>query len=140
MMGIHHRDWAGSAEKVLIVAADPGDAIEHRREICARNAGITCVCDVAEAAEAARTERYDAILVFARADASATALMLRLMKAEAAGAPRLLFLVDAAASPAYAAAMAAADETMAMSLSTRRVCDAAGIGLATGFPQRAAFG
>jgi hypothetical protein len=140
MMAIRHKESSGNAEKVLVVAADPGDAVSHRREICARSAELTSVCEVAEAANAVRSDRFDAIFVFARADACATALLLALLKAEAHGAPRVMLLVDAAGSARYAAAMAIADETMALSLSTRRVCDAAGIGLTAGFPHRVAFG
>jgi hypothetical protein len=140
MTAIRYREASPGAEKVLVIAADPAEAIEHRREIGARSAELTSVCEVSEAAEAARSDRYDAVFVFARPDAEATALLLALLKAEAAGAPRLMLLVAAAEARRYAAAMCIADETLALSLSIRRVCDAAGLGLRSGFPQRLAFG
>lgn len=140
MMAIRSSEFSIGTEKVLVVAADPAEAMAHRREICARYAELTTVCDPAEAAAAARGERFDAIFVFARADAAATALLLRLLQGEARGAPRIVLLVEACEADGYAAAMEIAEETMALTLSSRRVCDAAGIGLRTGFPQRIAFG
>jgi hypothetical protein len=128
------------AERVLVVACAAEACAGVAHEIAAREGSIRITLDVPSAAEAIRTGVFDVIMLHARPDPSATLLLLTLLRAEAKGVPLLLLVVDPDAIAGHTSAAALADETMATTLSARRLCDAAGIGLRTSFSERRAFG
>jgi DNA-binding NtrC family response regulator len=140
MSDIFDTDRTGACERVLIVAPDAALTETFRAEISGRGAQLVAAQEIGIAAKAVRRQRFDVILVAAREDAGATALLAALLKAEARGAPRLLLLLDADRASRYDAAILAADEVVALSLSPKRICDTAGVGATTGYPRMAAFG
>ncbi len=121
-----------AAERVLILAPDADAAEPVRREAARRGADLLSLTEVSQATDAVRAAPFDIILVAAREDAGATALLLRLIKAAACGAPRILLLLDVAKAALYDASIRTADETMSLALTPGRVCDAAGVGVAAG--------
>jgi hypothetical protein len=133
------RPRQGERERVLLVAQDHALSAVGA-EAARRGAEVGALTEVAAAAAAVRRVAYDVVMVAARTDPRATALLTTLLKADALGAPRLLLLVDTADAARHAAAMQAADETLAIGLPARRICDAAGLGLGAGFQPAAAFG
>jgi DNA-binding response OmpR family regulator len=134
------RPGADSAERVLVVASATEDCAALAHEIAAREGLSRIALDVPSAAEALRTDSFDVIMLHARPDPAATLLLLTLLRAQAKGGPLLLLVVDPDAIDRHSAAATLADETMAATLSARRMCDAAGIGLRSGFSDRRAFG
>jgi hypothetical protein len=140
MMTIAWTDKVAASEQVLVVAADADSVAPLCDELTRRGAGLAVASDVAEAALAVRTRRFDIMLVAARDDAAATALLLRSMRAEALGAPRILFIVPAADAARHGASLLLADETMASTLSAKRIADAAGVGVALALQSGSAFG
>jgi DNA-binding response OmpR family regulator len=133
-----HRHQA--LERVLL-AAHPADGLPAlAAEAGRRGAEVETALEVADAAQAVRARRFDAVLLAARPEPDATALLAALLKAEGRGRPRIVLLVDVSEAHRYGAAMLAADETVAAHLPARRICDTAGVGLTQGFQRHAAFG
>ncbi len=136
MLRTGYTDRSGGAERVLLIAGDTEAAAPLAREFGRRDAALTTAASISQAAASCRAGHYDVIVVAAREDAHATALLVSMARAVAKGAPRVLLLIDVSQAERYAAAIALADETASIALSARRLADTAGIG----FQQGSAFG
>jgi DNA-binding response OmpR family regulator len=98
MMNRAYTQETSAVLRALVVASDAEASAPLCFELMRRGASVSAMVDVQRAGEAARTSQFDVILVAARPDANATALLLQLLKAEALGSPRILLLVDPAAA------------------------------------------
>jgi hypothetical protein len=117
-----------AVERVLVVASGALPLTDVCRELIERGAAVSVCSALPQAAQTLRTTAFDVVLVSAREDANATALFLRLVKAEALGSPRVLLLVDPAEAGRYAHSVGQADELLASTLGARRIADATGVG------------
>ncbi len=115
--------------RVLVVASDAAASTPLCLELMRRGASVSALMEIQAAGEAVRKQAFDVILVAARGEANATALMLQMLKAEALGSPRILLLVDPQEATALGQAMFVADETLAASLAPETIADATGIGV-----------
>jgi hypothetical protein len=121
--------------RALVVASDAEASAPLCFELMRRGASVSAMVDIQRAGEAARATPFDVILVAARPDANATALLLQLLKAEALGSPRVLLLVDPATAGSYGQAIFTADEMLAATLSPAHIADATGIGVEAQAPK-----
>jgi hypothetical protein len=119
----------GAIVRVLVVAADAASTAPVCMELMQRGASVSALSDIGQAGAAARQAPYDIIIVHAREDANATALLLQMLKAEALGSPRVLLLVDPVKATDYGQAIFTADEMLASSLAAGQIADATGIGV-----------
>lgn len=117
-----------AVERVLVVASGVLPLADVCRELIERGAAVSVCSALPHAAQTLRATAFDVILVSAREDANATALFLRLVKAEALGSPRVLLLVDPAEAGRYAHSVGQADEMLASTLGAKRIADATGVG------------
>jgi hypothetical protein len=121
--------------RTLVIAPDAAAWAPLCLELMSRGASVSAIADIHQAGNAARQSQFDVILVAAREDANATALLLQLLKAEALGSPRILLLIDPATATSYGAAIFAADEMLAATLTPSHIADATGIGVAAAAPK-----
>ena len=113
--------------RVLVVARDVAMARAACAELLRRGASVSAAPGIKEAAALVRQRPFDSILVHGREDAGATALLLKLLKAEALGEPRILLLVDPEQASAFMQSVPLADEVVASTLEAGRIADAAGV-------------
>jgi len=135
MLNRAYTEKAGVIERVLVVAADAAAAGPLCFELMRRGANVSAMAGIVEAADAARRQQFDVILVTARDDANATALFLRMLKAEALGSPRILLLVDPSSATRFDSAIFVSDEMLASSMAPERIADATGIGVEAQAPK-----
>jgi len=119
---------ASALERVLVIAGD-ATAGPLGLELMRRGASVAATNDIGRAADALRREPFDIVIVAARADADATALLIALARAATGGKAAILLLVDLARAASYGTAIFAADEILGASLPPRRIADATGVGL-----------
>lgn len=119
---------ASAMERVLVIAAESA-AAPLCLELMRRGASVSAAADVASAAEALRRSRFETVIVAARADADATALLIALVRAGTRARANIILLVELDQARRYGSAIFAADEILAASLPTRRIADATGVGL-----------
>jgi hypothetical protein len=129
MLNRAYTQGASAVARVLVVAADAAASAPVCVELMRRGASVSAMADIAQAAQAARQAPFDIIMVSAREDANATALLLQVLKAEALGSPRVLLLVDPTTANDYGQAIFTADEMLASSLAAAQIADATGIGV-----------
>ncbi len=116
-------------ERVLVIAP-----VDQARALCTEALIRGAICrvahDVVEASAEAAGGVHDVIVLAALHEVSATALMLRLLRA---AQPRtsIYLLVDQAQAAALGDAALDADELLVASLSAARIVTATGIGLRT---------
>jgi hypothetical protein len=127
-MNVNHlRERFERRERVLVAAPVGGALAALTAELRNRGAEVLCAGDI-EGATDASAGGLEAAYVAARDSLEATALLLGLLGARAAGA-RLMLVVPAQDASAYADLAALAEETMTFALSPARMADAAGIGM-----------
>jgi hypothetical protein len=114
-------------ERVLVVAQE-SIARPLCLELLGRGAAVAAADDIGRAAAALRRERFDIVIVAARADADATALMIGLARAATGGKANILLLIDFEDAARYGAAIYAADEIIGASVPPKRIADATGVG------------
>lgn len=126
---MHHAKAQAFAHpsRVLVVAQDVAMTRAACAELLRRGASVTAAPGIREAAELARQRPFDSILVHGRDDAGSTALLLKLLKAEAVGEPRILLLVDPEQASAFMQSVTVADEVVASTLDAGRIADVAGV-------------
>ena len=122
-----HLNGKAAIARVLAVAP-AGGLTPVCLELMRRGASVSAIEGLQEAAAAARLHAFDVILVAAREDSNATALLLNLLKAEALGSPRILLLVDPQRAASFSHALFQADETVSADLDAARLADATGLG------------
>ncbi len=120
---------SSAVERVMVVASDAAAMAPVCLELMRRGASVSAFAGVQDAATSARQHVFDVILVSAREDANATALFLKLIKAEALGSPRVLLIVDPERANDYGLSIFQADEMLAATLRPERIADATGIGI-----------
>jgi Thaumarchaeal output domain 1 len=130
---------ASAVERVLFVASDAAASAPLCLELMRRGASVSAMVEIAQATAAARQQQFDIILVNAREDANATALLLQVLKAEALGNPKILLLVDPERATDYGQAIFTADEMLASTLNPERIADATGIGFESEAPKAASL-
>ncbi|MGL4324452.1 MAG: hypothetical protein ACRCTD_10475, partial [Beijerinckiaceae bacterium] len=116
-----------TTSRVLVVAQEPETTRAACAEILRRGGVVSAAPGIKEAAMLARQRLFDTILVHAREDAGATALLLKLLKAEAIGDPRILLLVDPDQASAFMQSVPVADDVLASTSPAARIADVAGI-------------
>ncbi len=126
---------ASAVERVLVVAANAAASAPLCLELMRRGASVSAMDEIAQATAAARQQQYDVIMVAARDDANATALLLQVLKAESLGSPKILLLIDPERATSYGTAIFTADEMLASTLNPERIADATGIGVETEAPR-----
>ncbi len=99
------------------------------RELALRGADVSSIEDIGRASEALQRQPLDIVIVAARPDADATALLIALARAHTRGKATILLLVDLARAESYGRAIFAADEILGLSLAPQRIADATGVGL-----------
>ena len=119
---------ASHADRVLVIGSDATTG-PLSRELTRRGADVSAIADIGRAAEALRKQPLDIVIVTARPDADATALLIALARASTNGKATILLLVDLAQAERYGRAMFAADEILGLSLTPQRIADATGVGL-----------
>jgi hypothetical protein len=139
MLNRAYTERASVVERVLVVAADAAATAPLCFELMRRGASVSALDGIVEAADAARRQQFDVVLVAAREDANATALFLQMLKAEALGSPRVMLLVDPARATHHGASIFVSDEMLASSLSPERIADATGIGVTAEAPKAQAL-
>ncbi len=135
MMNRAYTQAASAVERVLVVAADATASAPLCLELMKRGASVSAMGEIALATAAARQQQFDVIMVAARDDTNATALLLQVLKAEALGSPKILLLIDPERATSYGTAIFAADEMLASTLNPERIADATGIGVETEAPR-----
>lgn len=135
MLNRAYTPGASAVVRVLVVAQEAAASAPLCLELMRRGASVSALQEIGAAAESARRHAFDVVLVAAREDANATALLLQMLKAEALGAPRILLLVDPLAAAAHGQAMFTADETLAATLAPETIADATGIGVEQAAPR-----
>lgn len=113
--------------RVLVVAQDAETARAACAEILKRGGAVSAAPGIKEAAQIVRQRQFDTIIVYGREDAAATALFLKLLKAEALGDPRILLLVDPEQASAFMQSVTLADEVVSSNIPASRIADAAGV-------------
>ena len=116
-----------AAERVLVIGG--ATTAPLTRELTRRGADVSAIEDIGRAADALRQQPLDIVIVAARPDADATALLIALARAATNGKATILLLIDLAQAPRYGRAMFAADEILGLSLAPQRIADATGVGL-----------
>ncbi len=122
------REASDAAERVLVIGCDT-DMAPLGRELARRGANVSTVSDIAGASQALQRQPLDIVIVAARPDADATALLIALARAHTGGKATILLLVDLARAQSYGRAIFAADEILGQSLAPQRIADATGVGL-----------
>jgi hypothetical protein len=135
MMNRAYTQAASAVERVLVVASDAAATAPLCLELMRRGASVSAMAEIAQATTAARQQQYDVIMVAARDDANATALLLQVLKAEALGSPKILLLIDPEKATSYGPAIFTADEMLASTLNPERIADATGIGVEAEAPR-----
>jgi Thaumarchaeal output domain 1 len=135
MMNRAYTQAASALERVLVVAQDAAASAPLCLELMRRGASVSAMAEIAQATTAARQQQYDVIMVAARDDANATALLLQALKAEALGSPKILLLIDPEKATSYGPAIFTADEMLASTLNPERIADATGIGVEAEAPR-----
>ena len=122
--------WEAShaAERVLVIGGE-ADMAPLGRELVRRGADVSTIEDIARASQALQRQPLDIVIVAARPDADATALLIALARAHTGGKATILLLVDLARADGYGRAIFAADEILGQSLAPQRIADATGVGL-----------
>lgn len=121
------REASHAAERVLVIGADAAMG-PLARELTMRGADVSSIEDISGAAEALQRRPLDFVIVAARQDADATALLIALARAATNGKATILLLVDLARAASYGRAIFAADEILGLSLAPQRIADATGVG------------
>ncbi len=98
-------------------------------ELARRGADVATIEDIARASQALQRQPLDIVIVAARPDADATALLIALARAHTGGKATILLLIDLARAESYGRAIFAADEILGLSLAPQRIADATGVGL-----------
>jgi DNA-binding NarL/FixJ family response regulator len=114
-------------EHVLIIAPEP---LAEALVAASTNKGALCqvAFDINDAAHHARNKTYDVIIVRARDNAGATALLLRLLRA-AQPDSRLFLLLESNQATELGDCSLQADELLSISLSDERIIAAVGLGI-----------
>ncbi len=94
--------WEAShaAERVLVIGGEV-DMAPLGRELTRRGADVSIIEDIARASQALQRQPLDIVIVAARPDADATALLIALARAHTGGKATILLLVDLARAESY---------------------------------------
>lgn len=115
-----------AADRVLVVAGESAEPL--CLELIRRGATVRATADIGQAAAELRRTAFDIVIVAARADADATALLLRLARVATAGKANVMLLLDLGQAARYGTAIFAADEILGTCLGVKRIADATGVG------------